>query len=63
MAKNFLKAYVAFNILILLVNVITNLFSEDTYQFLSNDDWLIFMIGCGALAVCESIEKKKDKIL
>ncbi|WP_034757752.1 hypothetical protein [Rossellomorea vietnamensis] len=58
MAKIFLKAYVAFNILIVAVNVIANLFSEETYQFLSNEDWLIFIVGCGALAICESIEKK-----
>jgi hypothetical protein len=59
MARIFLKLYVALNILVVAVNFIVNVFSKETFQFLSNDDWLIFIVGCGALAISESIESKQ----
>lgn len=59
MARIFLTFYVGLVIFIIVLNLIANIFTESTEQFLSSDDWLIFMVACGALAVCESIEKIK----
>lgn len=57
MARIFLTVYVALNIFIVVVNFIVNVFSDESIQLLSSDDWLIFIVGCGALAICESTEK------
>lgn len=59
MARIFLKAYVALNILALLINVVINVFRDEVTHFLSTGDWLIFIIACGSLAITETLEKMK----
>lgn len=58
MGKDFLKIYVGINILVIVFNVISNIFSDEVIQILSKDDWLIFIIACGALAISEALEEK-----
>lgn len=60
MAKNFLNIYVALNISIIVLNVLGNIFNQETTHFLSNDDWLIFIIACGALAIVETLEGESE---
>lgn len=57
MARIFLTVYVALNIFIIVVNLIINIFGGETIQLLSSDDWLIFIVGCSTLAICEVLEK------
>lgn len=59
MAKGFLTVYVGANIFVLIINVVANIFNDATIQFLSNDDWLFFIIACGSLAICEVLEKER----
>lgn len=58
MARIFLLIYVAINIFVLIVNAVSNIFRGETTQVLDKDDWLIFIIACGALGICEAIENK-----
>ncbi len=56
MGRLFLKFYVAINIFVVVINIVVNVVEGETIQYLSNDDWLIFIIACGALAISESLE-------
>ncbi len=58
MARIFLLLYVVITIFVLVVNAVSNIFSGETIQVLDKDDWLIFIIACGALGICEAIENK-----
>lgn len=60
MGRIFLKVYVAINLFVLVLNLIINVFGSETIQVLSKDDWLIFIIACGALAISEALEALKE---
>lgn len=60
MAKTFLNIYVGINILIVCFNIIANLITGNTVQMLSYEDWMLFIIACSVLAVCETLESNKD---
>ncbi len=59
MARFYLTIYVALHLFLIGLNVIVNFFSEETIHALTKDDWLIFIIACGALAICETLDKKQ----
>lgn len=59
MARIFLKFYVAIVIFMIVLSIFAVLFSGEVHHVLSNDDWIIFIIACGALAISESIDDKK----
>ena len=58
MGRVFLKIYVGFGILAVLINIISNITTGEREQFLSGDDWFLFIIACSVLAVCETFDKK-----
>lgn len=60
MGKMFIRIYVTINIIIILLNLIVNIFWGKNYQILTSDDWLIFIAACGALAISESVERKQE---
>lgn len=62
MARIFLNLYVGLNILIIVVNLIVNATGDEMIQFLSKDDWLIFIIACGTLAIVEEMESLKERM-
>lgn len=59
MARVFLKFYVTICLFVLGFSIVKTVASGKAYHVLSNDDWLIFIIACGALAISESIDSKK----
>lgn len=59
MARVFLAIYVLLNIFIVIINLIVNIFGDETIHVLSSEDWLTFMVACGALGICETLEKYK----
>ncbi len=59
MARIFLKAYVAINIVVIVINLVLNILNDTVVHLLGRDDWLIFMIACGALAITEVLEESK----
>lgn len=61
MARGFLTIYVGLSIFIIILNLLANIFTDSTEQFLSSDDWLIFIVACGMLAICEVLEKVNCK--
>ncbi len=58
MARIFLKIYVAIHLLVIVLNVVANILGNET-QILTRDDWLIFIIACGALAISEALEESE----
>lgn len=51
--------YVGFGMFIIALSLIVTVSTGEAYQIFTNDDWLIFIIACGSLAICESIDKKE----
>lgn len=60
MAKTFLNIYVGINILIVCFNIIANLITGDTIQILSYEDWILFIVACSVLAICETFDENKE---
>ena len=60
-ARLFLKAYVAVNIFIILLGLVATIASGEMLLELSNMDWLIFIVACGALAISEALEGDSDE--
>ncbi|WP_121614765.1 hypothetical protein [Virgibacillus halodenitrificans] len=58
MARGFLTIYVLINLIILAINLITNIFGDEPVQILDDYDWIIFIIACGSLAITEAIRDK-----
>lgn len=58
MAGIFLTIYVVINIIIIVLNLVFNIFGDETIEILDGDDWLIFIVACGALAIVETLEKR-----
>lgn len=57
MAKLFLQFYVALHIFIVVFNIIHNMTGGEFIQILNNEDWMLFIIACGVLAICETLDK------
>lgn len=59
MARIFLKIYVAIILSLLVLSFLVNIISKGTIQILTKDDWLIFIIALGALAITEALEESE----
>lgn len=51
--------YVGLWMVVISISLIGTIYTGEAQQILTRDDWLIFIIACGSLAICESIDEKK----
>lgn len=60
MGRAVLQIYVAICIFMIILSLIATVVDGTAHFVLkSGDDWLIFIIACGALAISEALEESK----
>lgn len=59
MGRAFLQIYVAICIFMIILSLIATVVDGTAHFALKSDDWLIFIIACGALAISEALEGVK----
>lgn len=60
MGRLILFIYVLLNLIVVILNIITNTISDEAVHFLDKDSWLLFIIACGFLGIIEILEKSKS---
>lgn len=51
--------YVGINIFVILLGLTATIISGEMHLELSNMDWLIFIVACGALAISDALGANK----
>jgi len=59
MGKKILTIYVLFQTTVIVVSIILSFISGQAVHFLSRNDWWMFIVSCGILAISEALEDSK----
>lgn len=56
MGRFILTFYVGIQAFAILLSIFTTLWTGEAVHILNRDDWWMFIVSCGILAICEALE-------